>query len=663
MRKKTLFVALLALCFCQVWAQQDSIALEGVEVVAFALDRNVGATSTVQTFSQQDFRNLGIDNVADAVKRFAGVNVRDYGGIGGLKTVSIHNLGAHHTAVSYDGVSISNTQAGQIDIGRYDTDNLESLALYMGDEDALMLPARQFASAGVLSMLSLRPRFDNGKSYALKLSVTGGSFGMVSPSLRYWQKLGARTSLSLQGKFMRADGIYPFTLRNGYTKTRERRYNSDMNSWQSEANLYHTFKDESELDVKAYWYRSKRGLPGVVILYANPSEERMWDEDFFAQTTYRRDLTDRLKLSAHLKYTHSWNLYRDWGSQYAGGMQTDENRQNEYYGSATLGWNIVKGLDMALAEDVSYNNLHNNIYVNINYDVPNPSRWTSITALVMKWRYGRLKVNGSMTYTYAAEHVTEGGRPADKKRMTPSLSLNYRLLTATPLYIRAMWKNTFRVPTFNDLYYRRLGNINLRPELAHEYSAGFTWSMRAGLFRYISFTADGYYSHVTDKIVAFPSTYVWRMVNYGRVEILGVDMTLGAQADIDKVWNLKASASATWQHAVDKTDETSQIYDNLIPYTPRWNGSGSIVLTTPWLNIGYTVMMQGSRYSMPQNKSEYRMPAFWEHSLTANREFQFRSIRLDLKLKATNFTNEQYEIIQYYPMPGRQFSAAATLYI
>ena len=80
--------------------------------------------------------------MADAVRRFAGTNVRDYGGIGGLKTVSVRNLGAAHTAVSYDGVVVSNSQAGQIDIGRFSLDNVSSLSLAIGQDENLLQPAR-----------------------------------------------------------------------------------------------------------------------------------------------------------------------------------------------------------------------------------------------------------------------------------------------------------------------------------------------------------------------------------------------------------------------------------------------------------------------------------------------------------------------------------------
>ena len=642
-------------------AQTDSISLHGVEVTAVALNRNVSAAHSMQTLSALRMKQLGIDQVADAVKHFAGVSVKDYGGIGGMKTVSIHSLGAQHTAVVYDGVALSNTQAGQIDIGRYGTDDLQSVSLSVGDDDQLMIAARQYTSAGVLTLTTERPHFLAGQRQSLRLTVSAGSFGLVSPSLRWWVKPAERTSLSLSAKMTRADGIYPYTLINGHTSSRQRRYNSDITAWQAEANAYHTFADGGDLAAKVFWYHSQRGLPGAVILYANPSEERMWDDDFFVQAAYGRQLGHRLRLQTRLKYTHSWNRYRDWGSEYPDGVRTDVDRQDEGYASATLGWWVAKGIQVAVAQDMAYNRLSNNVYVNTNYEVPRPSRWTSVTALALQSQWCGLKVNGNLAYTYAAEQVAVGDKPADKHRLTPSLAVSYRLLSSTPLYIRGMYKQAFRVPTFNDLYYRRLGNIHLKPEKASQWSLGMTWSTQASWLRYLTLTADAYYHDVTDKIVAFPSTYVWRMVNFGKVNILGADMTLGTQADVTRGWSVSGALSATWQHAVDKTDKTTQSYNNQLPYTPRWSGSGSLAVVTPWLTLGYTLLMQGSRYSLAQNKPEYRLPAFWEHSVSLSREMTLGKVRWSLSAKVTNLTNEQYSIIQYYPMPGRQYAVSASV--
>ena len=253
-----------------------------------AMAQEASDTITDRIHQIDDIERLGIQDMADAVRRFAGAQVRDYGGIGGLKTVSVRNMGAAHTAVSYDGVTVSNCQAGQIDIGRFSLDNVSMVTLAVGQTDDLLQTARHYASAGVLSIETEKPHFDEGRRYALRARVSGGSFGYITPSLRWWQQLGNRTRLAVDGSFMRADGNYPFTLVNGKYVTQERRNNSDILSGQGEANLYHTFKDNSELDVKAYYYRSRRGLPGAVTLYNPLSDERLWDENIFVQTRYKK---------------------------------------------------------------------------------------------------------------------------------------------------------------------------------------------------------------------------------------------------------------------------------------------------------------------------------------------------------------------------------------
>ena len=645
-------------------ALTDSLAfrLEQVDVDGHKTERNILTMKPVQQMQKAELEQLGIQNLADAVKKFAGTNVRDYGGIGGMKTVSVRNLGAHHTAVSYDEVTVSNTQAGQIDIGRFSLDNVESLSMAIGADDNLMQSARHYASAGVLSILTERPHFDAGKDYAFRIRLKGGSFGLVTPSLRYWQRVGEQTSLALNGSYMRADGVYPFVLVNGRERTNEKRYNSDIYTWQGEANLYHTFADKSQLDMKAYWFYSERGLPGSVTLYNPVSRERLWDEDFFAQAVYRKTFGEKWNLHARLKYTHTWNRYEDTNVKYAGGKQIDVNRQNEYYASATLGWSPVEALRIALAEDAFYNDLRNNINIGSNPDFPFPKRITSLTALSAQWHWERLHVEGNVVGTYAHETVENNENPADKHRLSPSISATYRLLPNESLHLRAMWKNTFRMPSFNDLYYLRIGNSGLRPEKATEYNVGLTWSGKPfQAVKYVSATVDAYYNDVTDKIVAFPTTYVWKMANFGKVKIKGIDVTLATEVPI---YNNKVSAilmgAYTFQESLDKL-EASASYNKQLPYTPKHSGNASLLIRNPWVNLGYSVLFQGERWSSSQQTAQYKLKAYSEHTLTLSREFRFRSCQLNLSGSIHNLFDKQYEIVKYYPMPGRSFSLIGTI--
>ena len=641
--------------------QKDSIGtqehqLDAVTVTARRMPAKISSATSVQVFRKEDLKNMGLQNMGDAVKRFAGTNVRDYGGIGGIKTVSVRNLGAAHTAVSYDGVAISNTQAGQIDIGRFSLDNVSSLSLAIGHEDQMLQSARLFASAGVLNIETEKPHFDDGRNSFTQIQLRGGSFGYFTPSLRHWQKLGERTRLSVDANYQRAHGEYPFELKNGQLTTREKRINSDIEALQGEANLFHTFRDEGELNVKAYYYHSERGLPGAVILYNNASDERLCDENFFVQARYKKVFGPKWTLQAQGKYNYSWNRYEDTGAQYAGGKQTDTNRQHEYYLSASVLYQPVEGWSLSLSQDGFINRLHTN-----GTNSPEPIRYSSLTALNARYQRGGLKLSGTLVGTYITEQVKAGNTPEDRKRLSPTLSASWQPWEDELFFVRAMYKHTFRVPTFNDLYYLRVGNTNLKPEKATEYTLGVTWSGTPFRFTdFVSLTVDGYFNHVDDKIIAFPSTYVWKMQNYGTVHITGIDVTLATAIPLSQKTSMNLSGNYSWQQALDITNQEAKNYRHQLPYTPEHNGNVSATLEMPWVNVGYTVTMVGKRYYLAQNIKANEIEGYNEHTATLWREFKFKKCGLRLQAEVINLTDTQYDVIKYYPMPGRSWRLTGT---
>lgn len=619
--------------------------------------QRISAAMPVQVLGKGELENLGFQNIADAVRRFAGTNVKDYGGIGGIKTVSVRSLGATHTAVAYDGVAVSNCQAGQIDIGRFSLEDIDMLSLSVGQDNNLLQPARLYASAGVLSIYSKNPLEGTDKSYAFKGQLKGGSFGFINPSVRWAQRINARTTYSVNGDYQRADGSYPFTLVNGKYITQEKRQNSDIVSWHAEANLFHTLKDSSRLQLKAYYYDSERGLPGSIILYNNTSNERLWDKNFFTQLQYRKDFGPAWTLQGQAKYNYSWNKYEDTDVKYQGGKQTDRNTQQEYYLSATVQWQPVRCFTASWANDFALNTLDSNMP-----ESALPVRYTWLSALNLNYNWQGLTATGTLVHTLITEEVDKGKRPDNRHRLSPTLSLLYRPWKEKSFFLRMMYKSTFRVPTFNDLYYQRIGNTNLRPEKAQEFNLGLTWSGSPFSFTdYVAITIDGYYNKVEDKIVALPTTYVWKMMNYGKVDITGADVTLRTAIPLSRRISLSLTGNYTYQKAIDVTSEKDKSYKDQIPYTPLHSGNASLTVETPWVNLGYTATAVSERYYLPQNIEENRIDGYVEHALSASRNFSVKSCTLRLQAELLNLTDKQYDIIKYYPMPGRSFRLTGSI--
>ena len=647
------FVCIAGVSFACKLAAQDTTdvwTLSEVEVVGKNRPRVTQSAAPLQVLERDFFEKLGIQDLSEAVKRFSGVTVQDYGGIGGLKTVSVRGMGAKHTGVSYDGLPLSDLQSGQIDIGKFSLDNIESVSLAVGQDDDIFQAARMFSSSGTLKMRTVTPQFE-GKPFNLRAQLKGGSFGLFNPALRYEQQLGEKWSASLSGSWQRADGDYPFTLVNGDIVEEKRRNNSDVDIYQTELNLYGDLGKGGSLRMKAYYYDSERGLPGSVVLYNDHAAERLWDQNFFGQVHYLNKINEKWSVQANGRFNWLHTRYTDIGEKYENGMMENIYYQREYYFSGAALYQPFESLSFSLAQDVSWGDLDNNFE-----DAQFPSRLTSLTALSAKYKTDRFTAVATLLGTVVKEKVEVGEKAPDKQRLSPSVSLSYRLLRNENLRLRFSCKDAFRLPTFNDLYYDWHGTPSLRPEKAQQFNLGLTWSGRFGsVVRYMSLTADAYYNKVKDKIVAYPTMFIWKMENMGTVDIKGTDINLFADLRLTDKLSLLVSGSYTFQKAVDVTDESDKNYKDQIPYTPRHSGSGSVSFENPWVNITYSLVGAGERYINPQNTEKNRIEPYVEQSLSANRTFRFGNTSFRLQVEVINLADKQYDIIKYYPMPGRSY--------
>jgi outer membrane cobalamin receptor len=658
-RKELLLCVGLSFAVVPAAQEKDTVllrSLSGVEVVERAHPSAMRAGVPVQQLDRTNMERLGMQELSEAVSRFSGVTVQDYGGIGGLKTVSVRSLGSQHTAVSYDGIVITDAQRGQVDISCFSLDNVESVTLAIGQTDDIFQTARMYASAGALNIRTSEPVFTDRLNH-LRVKVKGGSFGLFNPSARYERKLGNIFSFSSHAEWLSAKGDYPFTLTNGQIVTKEIRKNSDIQSLRTEANVYGRFAKGATWQTKMYYYNSERGLPGSVVLYASRAKERLWDRNFFTQTHYKMPLSRTLTLQAQAKYNSTYSLYHNMDEQYAEGLVADRNTQKEYYGSAGLRFTPASSWSASLSSDLSHTSLESNVV-----NLLSPERLTSLTVIATQFKTARLTATASLLATYMKDEVKQGRRPDDKQRLSPAVSLSFRPFSDETLRLRVACKDIFRVPTFTDLYYIRMGNTNLLPEKATQFNAGLTWSGRIpAVARYVTLSADAYYNRVTDKIVAIPTMYVFKMMNMGKVEIKGADVNLSAECPLGRAYLLLLSSTFSYRHAVDVTNPDSKNYRHQIPYTPRHSGTASAVFENPLINVGYMLTLTGERYVLPQNIPANRTGGYAEHTLSLNRTFLLRSHRIRLQGEALNIGNETYDVIRYYPMPGRSYRLSITI--
>lgn len=621
--------------------------IEEVTVWANRPFSNTTAASPTQVMDREQMERMGVQEVAEALKHFAGVSVKDYGGVGGLKTVSVRGLGAQHTGVCYDGVAVGDCQSGQVDISRFSLDNVSLLYLTIGQSDNIYQSAKTFASAGTLNIETRRPE-SGGVGCGLAANLKAGSYGFVNPTLMYTQRIGGKAGLSAYVDYRRADGNYPFKLRNGNQLIDEKRNNSDIGAWRAEVNAYAALGNRQDLSLKLYLFDSERGLPGGVVYDNTYAAERLYDRNYFAQATYENRFADHWRVKAAAKFNYTWN--RDYNDE-SSGVTDDRFRQTETYVTATLLGEPVRNFCFSVAQDFAYNDLSTTLR-NCQY----PERFTYLTVGAVRYTHPKFSATASLLNTHVTERVRTGEASDGFQRLSPAFNLSWKPWTDENLRFRFSYKDIFRVPTFNDMYYLLIGNSDLRPETTRQWNLGLTYNHAfPSVVEYVGLTADAYYGKVKDKIVAVPTMFVWKMSNVGEVETVGLDVNLAADLRWAERWKSNLNLAYNFMRARDVTESGSLTWHNQIAYTPRHAGAGSCTLSTPWCDLTYNVLYAGERFVSSYNSDENRLEPYTDHSLSLSRRFAWGRHRLRLQVDALNLGGKNYEVVRFYPMPGRNY--------
>ncbi len=655
-----LFVALCALsAFAVSEAELDSLysdfRIDEVEVTARALAKDV---IVPQSLKGEELQRLNALSVADAIRYFSGVQIKDYGGIGGIKTINVRSMGSQHTAVYYNGVQLGNAQNGQVDLGRFSLDNLEEIQLFNGQKSDIFQSAREFGAAGNVYLTTRKPYFKNNERVHVRAQMRFGSFALANPNVGVDVKLTDALSLTFDAEYVYSDGKYPFRYRrvfpNGETAydTTAIRQNGDVNAVRTELGLHHYYRTTGFWRVHVYNYWSERGVPGAIVNNVWRNGERLWDRNTFVQGQWQDEWWNRWSTRVLLKYANDFTHYKNYDER----LLPSNNRylQQEVYTSFANKVQVFNWWDVSLAYDYQFNSLNreNLLLVDSKEYFYRHSHWLSAATAFNIKEYLRMQASVLMT-AVSQQPITNSQQP----RFTPGLFFSLRPYPAIDLSINAFYKQSYRYPTFNDLYYTDLGNANLRPELARQHSVEIAYRKATQKYE-LNFSASYYYNRVTDKIIAYPKgqQFRWTMLNLGMVRINGVDAKADMSFYLPLRFVLRGRLNYTYQTAIDVTNPNDTYYGHQIPYIP-WH-SGSFVLSLDWQSkrgdhygLNYSFIYVGERYSQQENIIYNYVQPWYTHDLSVYGEWPIQRYSLKANIEINNLLGQDYEVIQNYPMP------------
>lgn len=632
---------------------QDSVRVHHIQEVVVTSRLISRETIPSQTLGGEELKKLNSLSVADALRYFSGLQLKDYGGVGGIKTVNIRSMGTNHLGIFYDGIELGNAQNGQIDLGQFSLDNVEEISLYNGQRSAIFQPASDFGNAGSVYIRTKASRFMMGRRYNLLVRAKYGSSDTFRFSSLWEQKLSEHISSSLSTSVLTSSGRYKFRYRRvtedntvAYDTTAVR-HNGDIWAFRIEENVRGGIAD-GYWNVKAYTYHSERGIPGAIVNNVWRRGERQWDHNTFGQAVFQKSFGDKFSTKALAKYAY-------YVTRYVNNDETQIHvdntyRQQEMYFSTSNVYEILSKWSVSMSYDFKWNKLNANMV-----DFAFPHRYSNFVSLATALTLSRIQAQASLVEQVVKDHVKYGASSSSRSTLTPAFFVNVYPFESKLLAVRAFAKKSFRMPTFNDLYYADMGNSKLNPESALQYDLGFVLNKdwKQGIVDHFRLQVDGYYNTVHDKIVAYPKgqQFRWTMLNLGKVHIKGVEAMAEVGLEPAKDWKVTARLQYTYQDARDVTDPNTSYYKDQIPYIP-WH-SGAAILGLSWreLDLAYSFIYSGERYSQQENILYNHLQPWYTHDMSVVYHARRWSARLDVN----NIFSQDYDVILNYPMPKRNY--------
>lgn len=649
-------VILLLFVDISLFAQDTirSMVLDSVVVSAKRMDV-LENTPVGDALQKKELQNIGTHSVGEAAKFLSGVIVKDYGGLGGVKTVTVRGLSSNHTAILYDGVNIFDNQSGQVDLGKYSLVNVGSLSLANGQFTPMLPTASSLASASTINIQTEKPNLNN-KDTRAEIGFSYGSFSTLGENIFFARKINNHNIITTYFDITNSKGNYPFVLHYGLQDNQKteklKRENNEIFSTHAEINWFWDINRTNFLKVKAFAYYSDRKLPSAVTLYYMNSKEELYNKNLFLQATYTSFLNGLFTYKNNFKI--DWNFTEYINPLLSNGLQGEHDiyKLLLLYDNNAISFQPRENLFFTLTNDLYYNRLRANTQMEAE-----PERISSLSALVLDWNFVKnLYFTANILHSFYYDKYSKNNNIT--QHFSPFICLKLqRGNFSSSLYC----KNIFRMPTFNEMYYRRFGSKDLKPENTRQIS--FTNSFAKELKNFdISTEISLYYNEVSNKIVAIPKNiYLWSMVNYGKVKIYGCDIKLGTSIKIYD-FLVEGKLNYSFSRSIDN-EKTSLTYKDLLPYSPEQ--VYSIIMDLNYNNFifGYHCMLVDNRYSLPENITFNLLPHYADHSANINYSYRTKDCVYKFTFAINNIFNKQYEVIRSYPMMGRNYQIKITLTI
>ncbi len=605
MLKKSVLVMLTALLIIvvPVSAQVEVMELDEVVVTASRYQENIMETPvSIEVLDQEEIEESSARNLAELINSAAGVRINNHGGPAGQKTISLRGSDASQVLILLDGQPINSSQNGQIDLAQILLSNIKKVEVLKGPASAVY---GANALGGVVNVITKSGSDQEG----LKLDLGVESFNTYKTALNYGMVFD-NYQVMITSETLNSDGF------------RDNPDNSGIEQYFLSTKVNYDLDKNRELIFDLSYNESDKEVPGSITWQSPNAIQDDKFENYKLRYNYSKEKLDR---EIEFFINKQDQIYdTDTTSPGESEHNTEKRginfKQVQYFNNNTLSY----GLEYIEDEiESNENGKHEfdtkSLFLN--------NKWSITKKVILNTgiRYDNHKKFGSET--------------------SPRVGLTYSINNNNNIYLSA--GESYRTPTFNDLYwpyssstynwetYITEGNPDLEAETSDAYEIGYrnnynNFSTEINIFRRNS---DNLIHWTTKETVS--NTFVTAPSNVDEAETDGLELNLSKNITN----NLTLGYSHTYLDSRNvKTNELlkDQYYNDIsLSYKPES------------YKLRFNASYVGGRIDDLDNYTVCDL-SFSKIIKVIERDYE-------IKLTVNNLFDQDYQVVDGYPMPGRNF--------
>lgn len=591
--------------------------------------------SSVNVVDKQELELKNPQNLAEALQNVLGVNIKDYGGLGNTKSISLRGSSASQVLILLDGQRLNNPQSGSVDLSQISLEGIEKIEVVRGGNSALY---GSDAIGGVINIISKKPDPDKqGVAGDLKFGIA--SFGTYSaePSIRFSIK---NTSITASYKYLSSKSDFSYIDNYGNNATR---VNSDIISRNYYVGLIHKFGDphyQRNLSLTFKHYNSARGAPGTIEPYYYHA--RMWNRNNRISAVYTGkvfNLFHNLRFQSY--YYDSWYKYKN--DETTGSILSKYTTQT--YGNE-IQFNSVIGPQVSLTygSGLRYDQNRDIITKNLNKQTSYYLFAVNESVICINSLLQTISFVPSLRYDTDSKYMNH--------IVSPKLGAIFNFGEVWKSSLKLNAGKSYRAPTFNDLYWPEdawtIGNPDLEPEYGTDWDIGIR--LQYPILNGVYFESCYFESNMTNLII-WQQVDKWMPLNVDKSRNRGIENSL-------KISLIKEylDISANYMYLDTRNlSESPTTYNKILVYRPKHTVNISTTLNLKSIRLNYQYSYNSRRFTDASNTWGNSLDPYSVSDITVNFNAKIMKTQMDYSFQIKNIFNHEYRVMKNMPVPGREY--------